>query len=319
MRTWNSPVLTETSLLTQPCPEHSDCIMHPKCCWLCSSSREVPATSAEELQNSWLSVHREFITNPLCFLQPEMLCCHLSMQFNYAKRSCSPLPQSDKRPRKCFPSLDTSLVTWDSSSHTAKYGIFWVLLNSTLIQNSGQEKKWPRSFPQFLTFNTLSGNKGCNDFPRACTCLIIHQKIDSGTTVLNTKIFKQSKLRGKATEEEKEWLWWEKHVGTHFNLPVFEYLYRRCWETTTDAKNTIKLEQICSYKTLFFNIGTTISYAFSPILNKKLYARLANFCTSRGVTVSHLLSQQYCKENVAHTVCLSLARIDGNQTIQWGQ
>lgn len=58
-------------------------------------------------------------------------------------------------------------------------------------------------FSQFLTVNTLSGYKGCNDFPRACTCLIIQKKIDSGTMAWNTKICKRSKLWEKATKEKK--------------------------------------------------------------------------------------------------------------------
>jgi len=34
------------------------------------------------------------------------------------------------------------------------------------------------------------------------------------------------------------------------------------------------IEQIFSYKTLFFNTVTTISYAFSPAVNKSLHAAL---------------------------------------------
>ena len=38
--------------------------------------------------------------------------------------------------------------------------------------------------------------------------------------------------------------------------------------------------QIHSYKMLFFNIITTISYAFSPEMNKSLHVMLIKICTS---------------------------------------
>jgi len=40
------------------------------------------------------------------------------------------------------------------------------------------------------------------------------------------------------------------------------------------------IEQIPSYRTLFFNIVTTMSYAFSPAMNK-LHAAFIKICTSR--------------------------------------
>jgi len=47
-------------------------------------------------------------------------------------------------------------------------------------------------------------------------------------------------------------------------------------ETTTDAQITITLfnEAILSYKTQFFNIVTTISYAFSPVISKSRILRI---------------------------------------------
>ena len=57
------------------------------------------------------------------------------------------------------------------------------------------------------------------------------------------------------------------------------------------------IEQILSYKTLFFSIVTTISYAFLPAMNKILHAALVKICTSGG----------------DHTVHLSLAQTDGSQ------
>ena len=41
------------------------------------------------------------------------------------------------------------------------------------------------------------------------------------------------------------------------------------------------IEQILRYKTLFFNTVTTISYAFSPAMNKNLHAVLLKICTER--------------------------------------
>ena len=52
-------------------------------------------------------------------------------------------------------------------------------------------------------------------------------------------------------------------------------------ETTTSTKSTIAL-RIPSYKTLFFNLVTTISCAFSPVTNKSLNTTLVKICTSRG-------------------------------------
>ena len=41
-----------------------------------------------------------------------------------------------------------------------------------------------------------------------------------------------------------------------------------------------------SYKTLFFNTVTTISCAFSPVMNKSLYAAIITICTSRDDPLS---------------------------------
>jgi len=46
-------------------------------------------------------------------------------------------------------------------------------------------------------------------------------------------------------------------------------------------------EHILSYETLFFNIVTTISYAFLPAMNKSLHAMLVKICTSRGDSLFH--------------------------------
>jgi len=42
------------------------------------------------------------------------------------------------------------------------------------------------------------------------------------------------------------------------------------------------IEQILRYKTLFFDIVTTIGYALSSAMNKSLHAALVKICTSGG-------------------------------------
>jgi len=45
--------------------------------------------------------------------------------------------------------------------------------------------------------------------------------------------------------------------------------------------NNYLIEQILSYRTLFFNIVTVVSCAFLPVMKKKsLHAELVNICTS---------------------------------------
>ena len=55
-------------------------------------------------------------------------------------------------------------------------------------------------------------------------------------------------------------------------------------ETTIDTKSTVTLfdEQMLSYKTLFFDIVTTIGYALSPAMNKSLLDALLKICTRGG-------------------------------------
>jgi len=72
--------------------------------------------------------------------------------------------------------------------------------------------------------------------------------------------------------------------------------------TTTDKKSTITRfdKENLSYKTLFFNIATTISSAFSPTMNKSLHAVLIKICTSRGDPLSPQL-----KHNTQHLTVLT--------------
>jgi len=47
------------------------------------------------------------------------------------------------------------------------------------------------------------------------------------------------------------------------------------------------IEQILSYKTLFFNTVATITYAFLSVMNKNLHAALIKICTSRSNPLFH--------------------------------
>ena len=57
------------------------------------------------------------------------------------------------------------------------------------------------------------------------------------------------------------------------------------WKLFT--KSAITVERIHSYKTLFCNVLTTISYAFSPATNKSLHAVHIKICTSGGDLLFH--------------------------------
>ena len=58
------------------------------------------------------------------------------------------------------------------------------------------------------------------------------------------------------------------------------------------------IEQILSYTTLFFNIITTISYAFLPVMNKSLHAVLIKICVA-----------------IQNMACLSLCNVSGCQWV----
>ena len=51
---------------------------------------------------------------------------------------------------------------------------------------------------------------------------------------------------------------------------------------TTKSTVTV-IEQTLSYRTLFFNIVTTISYVFSTVMNKSLYAVITEICMNISV------------------------------------
>ena len=63
------------------------------------------------------------------------------------------------------------------------------------------------------------------------------------------------------------------------------------------------IEQILSYKTLFFDVVTAIGYAMPPAMNKNLHAPLVKICTSGGDPQSHgnLISNEYWRESSIST------------------
>ena len=79
-------------------------------------------------------------------------------------------------------------------------------------------------------------------------------------------------------------------------------------ETATKTKSTLCLiEQILSYKTVFFNIVTTISYVFSPVMNFRLHAMLIKTCISGGdpqLLASLLNCTAHPPAHCAHIHCL---------------
>jgi len=69
--------------------------------------------------------------------------------------------------------------------------------------------------------------------------------------------------------------------------PVYFGVNRNRYE----KPNNTLIEQILSYKALFFNTVAVISYAFLPAMNKSLHAMLVNFWTLGG---DPLLPQLNC-------------------------
>jgi len=59
------------------------------------------------------------------------------------------------------------------------------------------------------------------------------------------------------------------------------------WKLQQRAQLQYLMEQIFTYKTLFFNLITTTSYAFLPVMNKSLHATLVKICTSKGDPLFH--------------------------------
>jgi len=64
-------------------------------------------------------------------------------------------------------------------------------------------------------------------------------------------------------------------------------------ETTTKHTVTLPARANSQLQTPFFSIVTTISYAFSPVMNKDLHAMLIKICTTGGdpLSLSSLMKQ----------------------------
>ena len=65
-----------------------------------------------------------------------------------------------------------------------------------------------------------------------------------------------------------------------------------------EHNNAIWSTKILYYKTLFFHTVTTISYAFSPVMNKNLHAALVTVRTSRGDLLLLLVKHTTCRLTV---------------------
>ena len=65
------------------------------------------------------------------------------------------------------------------------------------------------------------------------------------------------------------------------------YLFPWKLKQTQRAQGHYLIEQILSYKTLFFSIVTTLSCALLPATNKSLYTMLIIICSNGGYSVFH--------------------------------
>jgi len=63
------------------------------------------------------------------------------------------------------------------------------------------------------------------------------------------------------------------------------------------------IELILSYKTLFFSIVTTVSFAFSPVMNKSLHAELGKIGTGEDDPLFH----SCCNSIIARRVLPTLS------------
>ena len=83
--------------------------------------------------------------------------------------------------------------------------------------------------------------------------------------------------------------------------------YKKCKD------NSIALrEQILSYKALFFNIVTTISYAFSPVMKRSLHSALLKICTRGGDPLSLLPLPHHAHIHCLLTINIQQALINGS-------
>jgi len=82
-----------------------------------------------------------------------------------------------------------------------------------------------------------------------------------------------------------------------------------------NGQSNYLIERIPSCKTLFFNTITTISYVFSPVMNKSLNAMLVTICTSRGDPrfLSPLLKRTTHHQTVPTSTVWSLSILSESQ------
>ena len=78
------------------------------------------------------------------------------------------------------------------------------------------------------------------------------------------------------SEEESSWA--ANILSCSESNASFLFLWK--WQQIQRAQYHYVIGQILSYKTLFFNVVTTVSSGFLPAVNKSLYAKHVNICTS---------------------------------------
>jgi len=103
-------------------------------------------------------------------------------------------------------------------------------------------------------------------------------------------------------QSHKLWYWQTDLLRSWINLPIKMHVYcpesnasyAFLWKHIQRAQQNHLIEQILSHRSLFLNIVTTISYPFSPVMNKSLHATHQNLHQWRWPTVSQLLSWCCC-------------------------
>ena len=96
--------------------------------------------------------------------------------------------------------------------------------------------------------------------------------------------------------------WVKNCLGPHV-CRLFSYLLPWKLQKIKWAQQFCLIEQIHSYKTIFFDIFTTISYVFASAMNKCLHAVLVKTCTSKGDPLLPVLKcTTYCLTVLTSTV-----------------
>ena len=96
------------------------------------------------------------------------------------------------------------------------------------------------------------------------------------------------------------------HVHKGHSKSNASYLFPWKLQLKQRAQQHCLTEQNSSYKTLFYNVVSTISYVFLPMMNKSLYAILVKICTcgSDPQSLSPLLKPHHPPPHCAHIHCL---------------